>query len=167
MADPALVSGSDAEVWAAFREAFHELERHIKVFTSLPHASLDRIRERDREAVRCLEHEQLACGLHPADPAAQRGGQPVEPVEVARARKRVDEATLAVPHLYEPELRDDAWDPLAWVYLLGDGIFPLLAREFAPLADRLTSVAARVAISILRETTAGQLGSVTCGSGTS
>jgi arsenate reductase len=42
--DPALVSGSDAERWAAFREVFHELESHIKVFVSLPHASLDRIR---------------------------------------------------------------------------------------------------------------------------
>ncbi len=44
----------------------------------------------------------------------------------------------------ETELRDDAWDPLAWVYLLGDGLFPLLAREFAPLADRLASVAGRL-----------------------
>lgn len=44
----------------------------------------------------------------------------------------------------ETELRDDARDPLWWVYLLGDGLFPLLAREFAPLADRLTSVAQRL-----------------------
>ena len=44
----------------------------------------------------------------------------------------------------ETELREDAWDPLSWVYLLGDGFFPLLAREFAPLADRLASVAARL-----------------------
>jgi len=44
----------------------------------------------------------------------------------------------------ETELREDAWNPLAWVYLLGDGIFPLLARDFAPLADRLTSVASRL-----------------------
>jgi uncharacterized protein (DUF885 family) len=44
----------------------------------------------------------------------------------------------------ETELRDDAWDPLTWVYLLGDGLFPLLAREFAPLADRLASVAQRL-----------------------
>jgi uncharacterized protein (DUF885 family) len=44
----------------------------------------------------------------------------------------------------ETELRDDAWDPLTWVYLLGDGLFPLLAREFAPLADRLTSLASRL-----------------------
>jgi uncharacterized protein (DUF885 family) len=44
----------------------------------------------------------------------------------------------------ETELREETWDPLVWVYLLGEGIFPLLAREFAPLADRLTSVAARL-----------------------
>ena len=43
----------------------------------------------------------------------------------------------------ESDLREDAWDPLAWVYLMGDGIFPLLAREFAPLADRLASIAGR------------------------
>jgi uncharacterized protein (DUF885 family) len=42
------------------------------------------------------------------------------------------------------ELREDAWDPLSWVYLLGDGLFPLLAREFAPLPDRLASIAARL-----------------------
>ena len=44
----------------------------------------------------------------------------------------------------ETELREDAWDPLGYVYLLGGGIFPLLARDFAPLATRLASVAARL-----------------------
>ena len=44
----------------------------------------------------------------------------------------------------ETELRQESWDPLEWVYLLGGGIFPLLAREFAPLADRLVSVAGRL-----------------------
>jgi uncharacterized protein (DUF885 family) len=44
----------------------------------------------------------------------------------------------------ETELREDAWNPLEWIYLLGNGIFPLLARDFAPLADRLASVAARL-----------------------
>ncbi len=44
----------------------------------------------------------------------------------------------------ETELREETWDPLAWVYLLGGGIFPLLARDFAPLADRLTSIAERL-----------------------
>ena len=44
----------------------------------------------------------------------------------------------------ETDLRQEAWDPLEWVYLLGGGIFPLLAREFAPLADRLASAAGRL-----------------------
>ena len=44
----------------------------------------------------------------------------------------------------ETELREDVWDALGIVYLLGGGIFPLLAREFAPLPERLTSVAARL-----------------------
>ena len=41
-------------------------------------------------------------------------------------------------------LREAAWDPMTWVYLLGDGLFGLLAREFAPLGVRLASVAARL-----------------------
>ena len=44
----------------------------------------------------------------------------------------------------ETELREETWDPVVWVYLLGEGVFPLLAREFAPLADRLASVASRL-----------------------
>ena len=44
----------------------------------------------------------------------------------------------------EVDLREDAWDPLVWVYLLGDGLFTLNAREFAPLADRLASTAGRL-----------------------
>jgi uncharacterized protein (DUF885 family) len=44
----------------------------------------------------------------------------------------------------EGELRDDAWDPMDWVYLLGFGLFPLTARSFAPLATRLASVAGRL-----------------------
>jgi uncharacterized protein (DUF885 family) len=44
----------------------------------------------------------------------------------------------------ETELRDERWNPLDWVYLLGDGLFTLLAREFAPLDVRLTSVAGRL-----------------------
>jgi uncharacterized protein (DUF885 family) len=44
----------------------------------------------------------------------------------------------------DTELRAESWDPLDWVYVLGDGIFPLIAREFAPLSDRLASVAGRL-----------------------
>ena len=43
----------------------------------------------------------------------------------------------------ETELREDAWSPMAWVYLIGEGFFTLVAREFAPLAERLASVASR------------------------
>ncbi len=44
----------------------------------------------------------------------------------------------------ETDLREEAWNPLEWVYLLGGGLFPLIAREFAPLAARLASVAGRL-----------------------
>ena len=42
------------------------------------------------------------------------------------------------------DLREEAWNPLDWVYLLGGGLFPLISREFAPLAERLTSIAGRL-----------------------
>lgn len=42
------------------------------------------------------------------------------------------------------DLADHAWDPLSWIYLLGDGLFGLLAREFAPAPERLASIAARL-----------------------
>ncbi len=72
---------------------------------------------------------------------------------------RVDEATLsaderldqellrgelAALRFAETELIEEAWSPLAWVYLLGGGLHPLLSREFAPLAVRLASVLGRV-----------------------
>jgi uncharacterized protein (DUF885 family) len=63
----------------------------------------------------------------------------------------------------ETELREDRWDPLEWVYLLGGGLFPLLAREFAPLAARLESSAARLegipaVLDGAREALAGEAG---------
>jgi uncharacterized protein (DUF885 family) len=51
---------------------------------------------------------------------------------------------LEATRFHDSELLEERWDPLAWVYLLGDGLFALLSREFAPLATRLTSVAARL-----------------------
>jgi len=44
----------------------------------------------------------------------------------------------------DTELREEAWNPLEWIYLLGGGLFPLVAREFAPLANRLASMAGRL-----------------------
>jgi uncharacterized protein (DUF885 family) len=43
----------------------------------------------------------------------------------------------------EVELRTDAWSAMAWVYLIGDGLFGLVARDYAPLAVRLASLAGR------------------------
>ena len=51
---------------------------------------------------------------------------------------------LAELRFDETELREEAWDALGYVYLIGGGLFPLLAREFAALEVRLNSVAARL-----------------------
>jgi protein-tyrosine-phosphatase len=42
--DPAAVEGSETHRWLAFRTAFRELESRIKIFTSLPLRSLDRVK---------------------------------------------------------------------------------------------------------------------------
>jgi uncharacterized protein (DUF885 family) len=41
-------------------------------------------------------------------------------------------------------LRDEAWDPLVTVYVLGAGLFGLLAREYAPWAHRGAAFVARL-----------------------
>ena len=41
--DPAAVEGTETEEWLAFRAAFRALENRIRIFTSLPIASLDRL----------------------------------------------------------------------------------------------------------------------------
>jgi uncharacterized protein (DUF885 family) len=52
---------------------------------------------------------------------------------------------LAAARFGEEVLNEGAWNPLSYVYLLGNGLFLLLAREFAPPADRLRSAASRMA----------------------
>jgi len=42
--DPAAVEGSQTQQWLAFRSAFRALENRIKIFTSLPIASIDRLK---------------------------------------------------------------------------------------------------------------------------
>jgi len=42
--DPAAIEGTEAQQWAAFRQVFGALEKRIKIFLSLPLASLDRMR---------------------------------------------------------------------------------------------------------------------------
>jgi uncharacterized protein (DUF885 family) len=63
------------------------------------------------------------------------------------ADERVDRdlllGLLAASEFDDTVLREEAWSPLWWVYLIGEGLFGLLAREFAPFATRLASLAAR------------------------
>ncbi|HEY7968762.1 MAG TPA: DUF885 family protein, partial [Candidatus Limnocylindrales bacterium] len=67
--------------------------------------------------------------------------------DVLTVEERVDRdlllGELAVQRFGDEVLREDAWSPLWWVYLVGGGLFDLLAREFAPLAVRLGSLADR------------------------
>jgi uncharacterized protein (DUF885 family) len=51
---------------------------------------------------------------------------------------------LAEFRFHEEELREETWDPLVWVYVIGGALHPLLAREFAPLHVRLASMAGRL-----------------------
>jgi arsenate reductase (thioredoxin) len=62
VADPAAVEGSDTDKWLAFRQAFRELESRIKVFTSLPIKSLDRVKlqERLRDIGRSRPADEIA-----------------------------------------------------------------------------------------------------------
>lgn len=46
--DPAAVDGSDTEKWLAFRDTFKALDNRIRIFTSLPLATLDRIKIQER-----------------------------------------------------------------------------------------------------------------------
>jgi uncharacterized protein (DUF885 family) len=51
---------------------------------------------------------------------------------------------LEAARFSETDLREETWNPLDWIYLLGGGLFSLMAREFAPLDVRLASVAGRL-----------------------
>ena len=46
--DPAAVEGSETAHWVAFRDTFAALDNRIKIFTSLPIASLGRIKLQER-----------------------------------------------------------------------------------------------------------------------
>jgi arsenate reductase len=48
VADPAAARGPETLRWLAFRQTFRELENRIKVFTSLPLRSLDRLKLQER-----------------------------------------------------------------------------------------------------------------------
>jgi uncharacterized protein (DUF885 family) len=58
--------------------------------------------------------------------------------------RRILLENLAAARFNEETLDEGAWDPLSYVYLFGSGLFNLLAREFAPAADRLRDAASRM-----------------------
>ncbi len=51
---------------------------------------------------------------------------------------------LAAYRFSETELREETWSALLWVYLIGGGLHPLLARDFAPIGVRLASALGRI-----------------------
>ena len=57
---------------------------------------------------------------------------------------RVLTGALDAALFHEETLQEDRWNPLVYIYLLGNGLFLLLARPFAPLPDRLASAASRL-----------------------
>ena len=61
IADPAAVEGTDADKAFAFRKAFKELETRIKLFTSLPLDSLDRLKL--QAALRAIGQQPTAAEL--------------------------------------------------------------------------------------------------------
>jgi len=62
--------------------------------------------------------------------------------------ERIDRAILAEQieqsRFSDAVLRDEAWDPLTVVYLLGSGLFGLLARDYAAWRERGAAFATRV-----------------------
>jgi uncharacterized protein (DUF885 family) len=58
--------------------------------------------------------------------------------------RRILLENLEATRFAEEELREGTWNPLSYVYLFGGGLFALMAREFAPLPDRLRSAASRM-----------------------
>jgi protein-tyrosine-phosphatase len=48
MPDPAAVEGTEIDKWVAFRDTFRMLDNRIKIFTSLPLASFDRMKLKER-----------------------------------------------------------------------------------------------------------------------
>jgi len=57
---------------------------------------------------------------------------------------QVDAAILANQLRYETIFQSWAWDPQSYSALAGNALYALMAREFAPLADRMRSATARM-----------------------
>ncbi|HLE89029.1 MAG TPA: DUF885 domain-containing protein [Candidatus Limnocylindria bacterium] len=58
--------------------------------------------------------------------------------------RRVLLENVAAMRFYADELREAEWNPMSYVYLFGSALFTMLAREYAPIGERLHAIASRL-----------------------
>src|SRR5688500_10470641 len=80
-----------------------------------------------------------------ADAAAKVDALPADELtDDEEIDRRIVTDFLAAARFSEETLDEASWNPLSYVYLFGNGLFSLLAREFAPADERLRSAASRM-----------------------
>ena len=58
--------------------------------------------------------------------------------------RRILLENLAAMRFFADELREAEWNPMTYVYLFGSALFTMLARDYAPLSERLGAMASRL-----------------------
>jgi uncharacterized protein (DUF885 family) len=58
--------------------------------------------------------------------------------------RRILLENLAAMRFFADELREPEWNPMSYVYLFGGALFTMLAREYAPITERLDAIASRL-----------------------
>ena len=73
--------------------------------------------------------------------------QAVQPAMLSRDEaidRRILLENLAAMRFFADELREAEWNPMTYVYLFGSPLFTMLARDYAPLTERLGAMASRL-----------------------
>lgn len=73
--------------------------------------------------------------------------QAIEPGGLSRDEaidRRILLENLAAMRFFADELRQPEWNPMHYVYLFGSALFAMLAREYAPINERLRALASRM-----------------------
>jgi len=58
--------------------------------------------------------------------------------------RRILLENLAAMRFSADELREAEWNPISYVYLFGSALFTMLAREYAPITERLRAITSRL-----------------------
>jgi len=58
--------------------------------------------------------------------------------------RRILLENIAAMRFFADELREPEWNPMSYVYLFGSALFTMLAREYAPINERLRALASRM-----------------------